>query len=56
MSRALIRLTESLQNKPLLSTQPHLDQVLEYLTDRNNGVHNLKVDIIKKDRVNRGDY
>ena len=53
MSRALIRLTESLQNKPLLSTQPHLDQVLEYLTDRNNGVHNLKVDIIKKDRVNR---
>lgn len=53
MSRALIRLTESLCNKPLLSTQPHLDMVLDYLTDRNSGVHELKVDIVKRQKVNR---
>lgn len=53
MSRALLRLTESLTNKPLLTTQVQLDQVYEYLTDRNNGLVDLKVDVVKRDKVNK---
>lgn len=53
MSGALIRLTDSLSNKPMLTTQPHLEKVVEYLTDRNSGVKELKIDLNRKERIDR---
>lgn len=53
MSGALLRLTKSLTNRPLLATQTQLDQVYDYLTDRNNGLADMKVDVVKRETVNR---
>lgn len=55
MSKALFRLTESLQSKPMLTTQSHLDSVLNYLTDRNSGVLELKIDINDENKGSRGE-
>lgn len=55
MSKALFRLTESLQSKPMLTTQSHLDNVLSYLTDRNSGVLELKIDVNNKNKPYRED-